>query len=206
MQRINKRPAALILTVGICCIAVAATAVMATAGDRPSLPPMNAQAEGVGPVTGDLYGVFASRRSSRDQLPGVDASGLRGDGSSMPLGIDAKYSHRSSSSRAHGNLWVAPAANDSSCLLFMPESADAPAMSCGESKDVPNVNYTVSSATDVDIYGLVPDGYSSVTISLADGSEVTADVSDNVFGAHATSLPTNADFQGENGGATIDLG
>jgi hypothetical protein len=194
------------------CVALVAIAIVAViasgavAGDTPSVPAPFAKAEGVGRISAENFAVLSAARTPSDDL---NLKSEAGGEPRLPIGIDPSETHRAPVSTAKGDLWIAPAADDNVCALFRRGDAStdvvAPAASCGPANGGPTVNYTEGAKGRVNIYGAVPDGFSSVKITLDDGSIVEAEVANNLFGVDGSSNPAKAVFSGKGGSTTVDL-
>jgi hypothetical protein len=66
------------------------------------------------------------------------------------------------------------------------------------------VSETFGSGSDVWVFGLVPDGVDSVTLTFADDSTTAIKVTNNAFALHATKATKALSFTGPAGPVTID--
>lgn len=91
-------------------------------------------------------------------------------------------------------LWLSPDLSGEICLQPMPPEADGPALACGGAREVSAGRLLLTqtwTARRVELYGVVPDGVSSVRVSLEDGGGETLPVRDNVYAARFDS-PTRS--------------
>lgn len=100
-----------------------------------------------------------------------------------PVAPDAGAGHvRAIDSR----LWLSPDLSGEICLQPMPPEADGPALACAGAREVSAGRLLLTqtwTARRVELYGVVPDGVSSVRVSLEDGGGETLPVRDNVYSA-----------------------
>jgi len=66
------------------------------------------------------------------------------------------------------------------------------------------VSETFGSGSDVWVFGLVPDGVDSVTLTYADDSTTALKVTNNAFALHATKATKALSFTGPTGPVTVD--
>lgn len=81
-------------------------------------------------------------------------------------------------------VWVAPRADGTQCLLAQLPEADGPAQTCASAERAIDGYFVMTqsrSATDTEIYGLLPDGVDSVDVALADGTTATLPVVSNAY-------------------------
>ena len=178
--------------------------VVAYAGadrDPQQVPSINEQPNGSGPDTERLFAIFRSERNaSNDALPPPPAGARTG-----AFGIDRAQSRKLDTDSTRSRAWALPAANDFSCIAYLPPDAEGPGFSCNPSSGGPNIVYR-GVAGKYEVFGLVRDGYDSAVVSFADGSEQRADIRRNSFALRADTAPRAVSLSGELPPARLDLG
>jgi hypothetical protein len=82
--------------------------------------------------------------------------------------------------------------------------ADAPTCVPADEFKARGVSATFGSGSDVWVFGLVPDGVDSVTLTFADDSTTAMKVANNAFALHATKATKALSFTGPAGPVTVD--
>jgi len=145
---------------------------------------------------------------------------LRGPGAAIPAasvirdpGVDRAAAHaivpasaaqlaKAGATAPGAQLWVAPRDDGTQCLLAQPADAQGPAELCStlDEADAGYLFMTQSkSASDVELYGVVPDGVDAVTVAFADGSSTTLPVASNAYAAHFDKPTASIAFTDANG-------
>lgn len=115
-------------------------------------------------------------RSNARELAPPSAAAMRGTGAAS----------------ARSRLWVAAREDGTQCLLAQAANFDGPAETCASADEAKAGTLFMTqswSASDVELFGLVPDGVASVTVTFADGSASKLPVSGNAY-AGRFSKPT----------------
>jgi hypothetical protein len=158
-------------------------------------------------ATSAHFSVFQRARSARDEL------GTRARGGMMDhIFVDQTYlasklSPTSGRGRAtDSDIFVAGGPNDSICLLNIPPGADGPGGECVGTQDAQTGRAVVTQerGSDVDIFGVVPDGIGEVTVTLADGTWTVLPVSQNVYSATLASATKSVSWDGPDGAVAVD--
>jgi hypothetical protein len=150
------------------------------------------------------FSAFGQTRSSSDSL-GSASRGIYDTGVVPEEGLAIDKSQRAHAPRGR-KAWIAPT-NDGLCLLVLPEGAVGVGGTCSSATSAVEGNALVTvaaSANDVEVYGVVPDGVSSVDLILQDGSSRTLPVSDNTYSATADQPSVAVEFDGPHGHARVD--
>lgn len=193
----------LCIALAIATCAATAYAVSASGTDDPprQTPAMNAEPNGAGPATRRLFSIFRRTRSaSADALPALPPGSHQGS-----FGMDRSESRRIHATGVKSRAWALPAAEDYSCVAFLPPEAAGPGYGCNPSDGKPNVVYTGLPSGGFEVFGLVRDGYERATIMFTDGSRQTVDVSGNAFAAHAEAAPESISLTGSVEPAVVNL-
>lgn len=132
---------------------------------------------------------FAALRGAGDAIPA--ASIIRDPG--VDRGAAHAIAPASSETLAaagaavpRADLWVAPRDDGTECLLAQPADAQGPAELCASLDEAGSGHLFMTqskSESDVELYGLVPDGVEAVTVTFADGSSTRLPVADNAYAA-----------------------
>lgn len=179
-----------VLIIGVVAVLCVGTAMFALRS--PAEVDRNASARPVAQIETDQQTFreqFAVMRTSPNVLPHEWL--IQDDKIDRNSGREIAPTNDSALRRAGGfpltsRLWIAQRSDGSECLLAQPEGFQGPAQSCSTAKNAlaGRMFMTQSrSRTDVEIYGLVPDGVDSVTIGFADGTSGQLPVSNNAYSA-----------------------
>lgn len=139
------------------------------------------------------------------QDPGIDRAAAHEIALASPSALE-----RAGAGTPEARLWVAPRNDGTQCLLAQPADAQGPAVVCSE-VGVASDGYLLMtqsrSASDVELYGLLPDGVSAVEVSFVDGSSTTLPVAENAYAAHFAKATTSIAFTDAKGVEhTLDAG
>lgn len=202
--------AAVLATIGFVAILTTTTHANSAAPDvngaqtAPFFPPA-AAADQVAAARAGFATQFAALRGSSEAIPA--ASVIRDPG------VDRAAAHEiipaSSSALAkvgaevpQARLWVAPRNDGTECLLAQPADAQGPAQLCASREEAANGQLFMTqtmSASDVELYGMVPDGVDAVTVTFSDGASTTLPVSANAYAARFTKPTASIAFTDGNG-------
>lgn len=119
--------------------------------------------------------------------------------------MDRSHSRKIDTASTRSRAWALPAANDNSCIAYLPPDAEGPGFSCNPSSGGPNIVYR-EVAGKYEVFGLVRDGYDTAVISFADGSEQSVVIRRNSFGLRADTTPRSIILTGELSPLRLDLG
>lgn len=84
------------------------------------------------------------------------------------------------------------------------QTAAAPTCVPADEFNTRGVSATAGSAESMWVFGVVPDGVDSVTLTYADGSTADGKVTHNAFAFHASKATERLSFSGPAGPVTID--
>jgi hypothetical protein len=204
LQLARNRRRATVVAVTVAIAAAVVAAFVATAGgaqdSSQQTPAQDARPNGAGPATERLFSVFRHDRSAADAMPAPPAGAQTG-----AFGIDRSASHRIKTTSTSSRAWALPAANDYSCIAYLPPKAAGPGMGCNPSDGDPNIMYVDVGGGAWDVFGLVRDGYDHAAITFADGTHQDVAIDDNAFSAHADAPPQVVSLTGSIGPTEVDL-
>lgn len=99
------------------------------------------------------------------------------------------------------------------CLVVLDDSTRVGATSCGNKETIatrpPWIVSLIATTQEGDIVGIAPDGTTKVTFTAADGRDISAGVTDNVFHIHNSNitnvaLPRDVSYS-QSSGATMHV-
>ncbi len=131
------------------------------------------------------------------QDPGID----RTAGRELTVASAAVLA-RSNATTPEARIWVAPRYDGTVCLLPLMRDAQGPAEACATADEADSGHLVMTqsrSSSDVDVYGLVPDGVDGVVVQLADGSKHALPVLDNAYAAHFAQPTESVAFEDASG-------
>jgi hypothetical protein len=199
MEFINRHSLKLMISLAIAIAAVAGIYATAShAGSSSTLPAPQTlpypTVDGDANAAADRVAAFhASFGLLRDAPNAVSATSVirdpqveRGEAHALSLASEDTLA-RAEATRPHAAVWIAARTDGSECLLAQPADAQGPAESCF-TPDQALKGYAVMTqsrnASDVDLYGLVPDGVNQVSVTFTDGSTSGLPVVRNGYAAH----------------------
>lgn len=202
--------AAVLAIVGI--VAVLANATHAdspaagTVGARtvPFFPPAAAPDQ-VAAAQAGFQAQFAALRGSANAIPAdsvINDPGVDRSAAHEIVPASASALAKAGATVPNARLWVAPRDDGTQCLLAQPADAQGPAELCAALEEASSGYLFMTqskSASDVDLYGVVPDGVDTVTVRFADGSSTTLPVTANAYAAHFTKPTASIAFTDANG-------
>jgi len=108
--------------------------------------------------------------------------------------------------RTSSALWLSPATGGTVCLQPKPPEADGPALACADAGQVAAGQLVMTQTWDrsnVVLYGVVPDGVTSVRVTFEDGSARSLPVDENVYSARFDKPTRTVAFTDADGGRHV---
>lgn len=151
----------------------------------------------------DRFGLFRASKTEAlpaDSIvtdPGIERSTVH---EIVPASVAELAQSQATVPRA--SLWVAPRADGTECLLAQFPEAGGPAETCAtieQAQDGYLLMTITQSKSDVELYGLLPDGAGNMTVTFSDGSSTMLPVKQNAYAAHFTKPTASVAFTDANG-------
>jgi len=190
------------LTAAVALIAIAVAVAASTGSTHAS--GTTGDEIGVKTVSPFPAAVAADRNAAAHDGFGAAFATLRGAGAALPAesvvqdpGVDRSAAHeitpvaseaaaKAGAAAPKARLWAAPRYDATECLLAQPADAQGPAQLCATLEQAIGGYLFMTqsaSASDVELYGLMPDGFGSVSVTFGDGSSIRLPVVENVYAA-----------------------
>lgn len=143
------------------------------------------------------FSILATPQSATDTLGDRDQGGVAAHFYADQTHLGAKLDPLRGPARAvPDDIYIAGGVGDTICLLALPQRAAGPTGQCV----APNVAtagrsvMTMEHDSEIEIFGLVPDGVNEVGITLASGAAVSLPVRNNIYSALLPGAPATVGF------------
>lgn len=175
------------------CIGVAVIAVAQGPSDGPPGPERLGTVAKTSEQQEQSLSILRRARVATDRLPPELVARL----SETPFGANGALSRRAFS-RGEESVFVIPA-NERVCLAM--DEAKGATITCPPDRAVADGSSvgTTSFASQVAVYGLVPDGVDAVSVRLATGEQVASETAGNAYLVHVQGEPRSLAFEGPSG-------
>lgn len=153
------------------------------------------------------FGVFKAAQRPADQLGNRDQGALATHFFADQTHLAAKQDVLSGvGAPTPDDIYVAGGQGDLVCVLYLPRDAEGPGGECVSPEDAAagRSAFTVEQGRGAEVFGLVPDGVDSVTVTLANGDTVKAPVQDNVYSVLVPTPSAKVTFKGPDGPVVAD--
>ena len=174
----------------------AATGLVALPGGGPDFVAPEATGQ-FSPALADHLSVLTRRRTAEDSM-GKAASLVAGPdspapGSSLRVVVPPPIDGTPHAKATTLPVWLVPTSTGDVSMQVLAPGADGPGSGFAADLQMVDNGHALMSVNQ-DVFGLAPDGVSSVSITLEDGTQVSLPVAGNVFGAHLDEAAQSVKF------------